>query len=295
MSPKGGLAFQRRDEPEAGSRGHRRMIVKPRSRSACRPWTKFGSSLPAADRRPAFRRPAAEAYAFVAEALQRFDYSPHDKGDPPLPDKVTGLSARRSRACCTSTGPQERHRRPPPPPAPLPTPLHQGRHRAARRSRCAGTLSGPATRKLCVRALQLFRPPLRARRRHLQRTPLQPAPRSTSYQRRSAGRSRADPCPVTSPSASGAGPSPSDNSCGSIRSTKRDLDGIKGLYHLNLVDGSPSSRRRRTAVADVRVHKNAQVPIQVCAPTRSASRTRPGRRRTPCFVRVKRQIEDGRA
>ena len=77
----------------------------------------------------------AEAYAFVAEALQRFDYSRQGKADKGLIrrflNKVTGLSARRSPACCTSTGPQE-----PSPtaaaPGPLPTPLHQGRHRAAR-------------------------------------------------------------------------------------------------------------------------------------------------------------------
>ena len=78
----------------------------------------------------------AEAYAFVAETLQRFDYSRRGKADKGLIrrflNKVTGLS----RAQVTrllhqhrTTGAIAARRRPR---HPFPTPLHQGRHRAAR-------------------------------------------------------------------------------------------------------------------------------------------------------------------
>ena len=49
-----------------------------------------------------------------------------------------------------------------------------------------------------------------------------------------AGRCPRRPAPCTSPSASGAGPSPSDLRVDSVH--QGYLDGIKGLYHLNLVD-----------------------------------------------------------
>ena len=77
----------------------------------------------------------AEAYAFVAEALQRFDYSRRGKADKGLIrrflNKVTGLSRAQGHAPAAPAPDHRSHRRPPPPPAPLPTPLHQGRHRAA--------------------------------------------------------------------------------------------------------------------------------------------------------------------
>ena len=78
----------------------------------------------------------AEAYAFVAETLQRFDYSRRGKADKGLIrrflNKVTGLITRAGHPPAAPAPDHRSHRRPPPPPAPLPTPLHQGRHRAAR-------------------------------------------------------------------------------------------------------------------------------------------------------------------
>ena len=78
----------------------------------------------------------AEAYAFVAETLQRFDYSRRGKADKGLIRRFLNKGDRpltRAGHPPAAPAPDHRsHRRPPPPPAPLPTPLHQGRHRAAR-------------------------------------------------------------------------------------------------------------------------------------------------------------------
>ena len=124
----------------------------------------------------------AEAYAFVAEALQRFDYSRRGKADKGLIrrflNKVTGLSrAQVTRLLhqhrTTGAIADRRHPR-----HPFPTPLHQGRHRAARRSRCPPRhpLRSGHPQALRSGLAAVRRPPLRAPRRHLQRTPLQPAP-----------------------------------------------------------------------------------------------------------------------
>ena len=157
----------------------------------------------------------AEAYAFVAETLQRFDYSRRGKADKGLIrrflNKVTGLS----RAQVTrllhqhrTTGAIADRRRP--------------RHPFPRRYTKAdigllaevdalhGTLSGPATRKLCVRALQLFGDRRFERLAAISNGHLYNLRHSTSYQRR-RGTMPAPTRPCTSPSASGAGPSPSDN------------------------------------------------------------------------------------
>ena len=131
----------------------------------------------------------AEAYAFVAETLQRFDYSRRGKADKGLIrrflNKVTGLS----RAQVTrllhqhrTTGAIADRRRP--------------RHPFPRRYTKAdigllaevdalhGTLSGPATRKLCVRALQLFGDRRFERLAAISNGHLYNLRHSTSYQRR---------------------------------------------------------------------------------------------------------------
>ena len=186
----------------------------------------------------------AEAYAFVAETLQRFDYSRQGKADKGLIRRFLNKVTASTRAAHSPAAPapdHRSHRRPPPPPAPLPTPLHQGRHRASLKSALHGV--GPATRKLCV--LLVRRPPLRAPRRHLQRTPLQPAPldQLSTPPRDDA---RADP-PVHIAIGERRRPQPFGQP-GYLRVDsvhQGDLDGIKGLYHLNLVTRSPSVRAQR--------------------------------------------------
>ena len=88
-----------------------------------------------------------------------------------------------------------------------------------------GTLSGPATRKLCVRALRTCSATAAS-----SASPPSPTDTSTTCATRpainaAAGRCPRRPAPCTSPSASGAGPSPSDNpaTCGSIPSTKETI------------------------------------------------------------------------
>ena len=72
-----------------------------------------------------------------------------------------------------------------------------------------------------------------------------------------AGRCPRRPAPCTSPSASGAGPGPPDNPDLRVDTVHQgDLDGIKGLYHLNLVDevthsSSAHSSASRRPVAPV--------------------------------------------
>ena len=184
----------------------------------------------------------AEAYAFVAEALQRFDYSRRGKADKGLIrrflNKVTGLS----RAQVTrllhqhrTTGAIADRRRP--------------RHPFPRRYTKAdigllaevdalhGTLSGPATRKLCVRALQLFGDRSFERLAAISNGHLYNLRHSTSYQRR-RGTMPAPTRPVHIAIGERRRPQPFGQP-GYLRVDsvhQGDLDGIKGLYHLNLVD-----------------------------------------------------------
>ena len=184
----------------------------------------------------------AEAYAFVAETLQRFDYSRRGKADKGLIrrflNKVTGLS----RAQVTrllhqhrTTGAIADRRRP--------------RHPFPRRYTKAdigllaevdalhGTLSGPATRKLCVRALQLFGDRRFERLAAISNGHLYNLRHSTSYQRR-RGTMPAPTRPVHIAIGERRRPQPFGQP-GYLRVDsvhQGDLDGIKGLYHLNLVD-----------------------------------------------------------
>ena len=184
----------------------------------------------------------AEAYAFVAEALQRFDYSRRGKADKGLIrrflNKVTGLS----RAQVTrllhqhrTTGAIADRRRP--------------RHPFPRRYTKAdigllaevdalhGTLSGPATRKLCVRAWHLFGDRSFERLAAISNGHLYNLRHSTSYQRR-RGTMPAPTRPVHIAIGERRRPQPFGQP-GYLRVDsvhQGDLDGIKGLYHLNLVD-----------------------------------------------------------
>ena len=184
----------------------------------------------------------AEAYAFVAEALQRFDYSRRGKADKGLIrrflNKVTGLS----RAQVTrllhqhrTTGAIADRRRPRRPFPRRYTKADIGL--LAEVDALHGALSGPATRKLCVRALQLFGDRRFERLAAISNGHLYNLRHSTSYQRR-RGTMPAPTRPVHIAIGERRRPQPFGQP-GYLRVDsvhQGDLDGIKGLYHLNLVD-----------------------------------------------------------
>ena len=100
-----------------------------------------------------------------------------------------------------------------------------------------GTLSGPATCKLCVRALQLFGDRRFERLAAISNGHLYNLRHSTSYQRR-RGTMPAPTRPVHIAIGERRRPQPFGQP-GYLRVDsvhQGDLDGIKGLYHLNLVD-----------------------------------------------------------
>ena len=98
-----------------------------------------------------------------------------------------------------------------------------------------GTLSGPATRKLCVRALQLFGDRRFERLAAISNGHLYNLRHSTTYQRR-RGTMPAPTRPVHIAIGERRRPfgQPGYLRVDSVH--QGDLDGIKGLYHLNLVD-----------------------------------------------------------
>ncbi len=201
----------------------------------------------------------AEAYAFVAETLQRFDYSRQGKADKGLIrrflNKVTGLS----RAQVTrllhqhrTTGAIADRRRP--------------RHPFPRRYTKGDigllaevdALHGTPLRSGHPQALRpglaaVRRPPLRAPRRHLQRTPLQPAPldQLSTPPRDDA---RADPPRAHRHRRAAPAPSPSDNpaTCGSIRSTKETSTASRASTTSTSSTRSPSSSSSARSSASTR-------------------------------------------
>ena len=200
----------------------------------------------------------AEAYAFVAETLQRFDYSRQGKADKGLIrrflNKVTGLS----RAQVTrllhqhrTTGAIADRRRP--------------RHPFPRRYTKAdigllaevdalhGTLSGPATRKLCVRALQLFGDRRFERLAAISNGHLYNLRHSTSYQRR-RGTMPAPTRPVHIAIGERRRPQPSDNpaTCGSILSTKETSTASRASTTSTSSTRSPSSSSSARSSASTR-------------------------------------------
>ena len=101
-----------------------------------------------------------------------------------------------------------------------------------------GTLSGPATRALCARAFRLFGDSRFERLAGIiQRPPVQPAAfdavRPAPRGRRRRRRARCG-SPLGNAAARGLSDSPAG--CGVDTVHQGDLDGIKGLYHVNLVD-----------------------------------------------------------
>ena len=197
-----------------------------------------------ADNRPLDLRPQtrAEAYAFVAETLERFDYPGRGKADKGLLRRFLVEVAGLSRAQVTRLLRQHRttgaiaDRRGPRRPFPR-------RYTKADIGLLAevdalhGTLSGPATRQLCIRALHVFGDRRFERLAAVSNGHLYNLRHSTSYQRRRGTM----PVP-TRPAHIAIGdrrrPRPAGQP-GYLRVDtvhQGDLDGVKGLYHLNLVD-----------------------------------------------------------
>ena len=198
----------------------------------------LGGSRPL-DLRPETR---AEAYAFVAETLERFDYSRRGKADKGLLRRFLVKVAGLSRAQVTRLLRQHRttgaltDRRGPRRPFPR-------RYTKADTGLLAevdalhGTLSGPATRQLCVRALHIFGDRRFERLAAISHGHLYNLRRSTTYQRR-RGTMPAPTRPVHIAIGERRRPRPFGQP-GYLRVDavhQGDLDGIKGLYHLNLVD-----------------------------------------------------------
>ena len=127
--------------------------------SGCRPWTRFGSSSPAADRSTCGRRPGGGLRVGGRKPWSGSPTSARGKADKGLLRrflvKVAGLSRaqatrllhehRTTGAISGRCGPRRA----------FPPPLHQGRHR---RSRCPPrhTSPGRPPASICVRALHLF-------------------------------------------------------------------------------------------------------------------------------------------
>ena len=188
-------------------------------------------------------QPRADAYAFVAKTVRRFDYALWGRADKGLLRRFLAKAAGLSRAQITrllqqhrTTGEIADRRGAPRRPFPR-------RYTNADIGLLAeldvlhGTLSGPTTRKLCARAFHLFGDRRFERLAGISNGHLYNLRHTTSYQRR-----RGTPPLPTRPVQVAIGerrrPQPFGLS-GWVRVDtvhQGDLDGIKGLYHVNLVD-----------------------------------------------------------
>lgn len=190
-----------------------------------------------------FQAPQRDAaYGFITQQLIHFGYRGLTRADKGLIrrylTKVTGLSRAQVTRLITqyrTTG-QLRDRRGPPatPFARRYTP--QDVALLAEVDTLHGTLSGPATRKLCERALMVFGDARFTRLAKISTGHLYNLRRSRGYQRL---RGPVDKTRTTTvPIGERRKPQP-DGRPGFLRVDsvhQGDLDGIKGLYHLNLVD-----------------------------------------------------------
>ena len=187
-------------------------------------------------------RTRAEAYAFVAETLERFDYPGRGKADRGLIRRFLVKVAGLSRAQVTrllhqhrTTGAITDRRRPQHPFPRRYTKADIGV--LAELDALHGTLSGPATCQLCVRAWRLFGDPRFERLAAISNGHLYNLRRSTTYQRR-RGTMPAPTRPVHIAIGERRRPRPAGQP-GYLRVDtvhQGDLDGVKGLYHINLVD-----------------------------------------------------------
>ncbi len=190
-----------------------------------------------------FAAPQREAaYGFVAAQLCHFDYLRLGKADKGLVHrylcKVTGISrAQMTRliAQYRATGRVVDRRGPPAEPfARRYTP--EDVRLLAEVDALHGTLSGPATRKLCERAWAVFGDARFARLAGISNGHLYNLRASQTYQRQRGPFDKTRP--VQLPIGERRKPRP-EGRPGFVRVDtvhQGDLDGIKGLYHLNLVD-----------------------------------------------------------
>ena len=181
-------------------------------------------------------------YEFVARTLRRFGYWQLGKADKGVvrrfARKVSGLSRAQLTPLIAqhrSTGHIRDHRSPPW--RPFPRRYTRGDIRLlAQVDALHGTLSGPATRKLCERAYTVFHDPRFERLAGISNGHLYNLRHSTTYQRR---RGKVEP---TRPTKVSIGerrrPHPEGRPVFVRVDTvhQGDFDRAKGLYHLNLVD-----------------------------------------------------------
>jgi transposase InsO family protein len=190
-----------------------------------------------------FEAPArAAAYDWIAAELRRFGYARLSRPDKGLVrhylEKVAGLSRAQVTRLITQfrcTG-RIRDRRGPPA-----KPFTQ-RYTAADVRLLAevdalhGTLSGPATRKLCERAYTVFGDARYARLAGISNGHLYNLRQAKTYQRLRGSMDKTRPVQIAIGERRKPRP---DGRPGFLRVDsvhQGDLDGIKGLYHLNLVD-----------------------------------------------------------
>ena len=192
------------------------------------------------DLRPQTR---ADAYAFVVKTVQRFEYALRAKADKGLLHRFLAKATGLSRAQITrllhryrTTGEITDRRGAPRQPFPRRY-INTDIGLLAELDALHGTLSGPATRKLCARAWHLFGDCRFHRLAAISTGHLYNLRHSTTYQRR-RGTVPLPTRPVHIAIGERRRPQPLGQP-GYIRVDtvhQGDLDGIKGLYHLNLVD-----------------------------------------------------------
>ena len=192
------------------------------------------------DLRPQTR---ADAYAFVVKTVQRFEYALRAKADKGLLHRFLAKATGLSRAQITrllhryrTTGEITDRRGAPRQPFPRRY-INTDIGLLAELDALHGTLSGPATRKLCARAWHLFGDCRFQRLAAISNGHLYNLRHSTTYQRR-RGTVPLPTRPVHIAIGERRRPQPLGQP-GYIRVDtvhQGDLDGIKGLYHLNLVD-----------------------------------------------------------
>ena len=185
----------------------------------------------------------AEAYAFVDQTVRRFDYILQGKTEKGVLrrflTKVTGLSRAQLTRLLTqhrTTGAVADRRGAPRRPFPRRyTSTDIGL--LAEVDALHGTLSGPATRKLCARAYPLFDDRRFERLARISNGHLYNLRHSTTYQRR-RGATPVSTRPVQVAIGERRRPQPFGQP-GYVRVDsvhQGDCDGLKGLYYLNLVD-----------------------------------------------------------
>lgn len=182
------------------------------------------------------------AYAFITQTLRQFGYTRLSKTEKGLIRrylcKVTGFSrsqiTRLIAQFCQNRRIED-HRGSPAHPFPRRY-TREDIRLLAEVDQLHDTLSGPATRKLCERAYTIFGDERYQRLAGISNGHLYNLRRSQTYQRRRGKHDQTRPVKITI--GERRKPSP-DGQPGYLRVDsvhQGDLDGIKGLYHINLVD-----------------------------------------------------------